>query len=225
MPTDVATTTDKMVEEFLAKAEFDPAPTRKRLIFAIDATASRQPTWDAASEVQGQMFLEAGRYGGLDIQLVYFRGWDEMKATGWFGSSMPLVNAMSGVTCRTGHTQLAKVLRHVAREHEKAPVAAVILIGDCCEEPLSDLHEPATALGRAKVPVYTFLEGDIPEGRDAFSLIAEATGGALIPLDANSPNQLRDLLGAVAAYVVGGVEALADHRPEVVRLLTHGQGR
>ena len=109
-------------------------PGRKRLIFAIDATASRQPTWDLASQVQGQMFLEAGRYGGLDVQLVYFRGFDEMKATKFFGSTTPLVQAMTGVACRSGHTQLAKVLRHVAREHEKAPVAAVILIGDFCEE-------------------------------------------------------------------------------------------
>jgi hypothetical protein len=225
MANTLTTTTDQMVEDFLAKAEWDPAPARKRLIFAIDATASRQQSWDLASQVQGQMFLEAGRYGGLDVQLVYFRGFGEMKATKFFGATMPLVQAMSGVVCRAGHTQLAKVLKHVAREHEQAPVAAVILIGDYCEEPLSEVEPPARALGRAKVPVYTFLEADAPEGRAAFEMIARATGGALIPFDANSPHQLRELLGAVAAYVVGGLEALADHRPEVVRLLTHGQRR
>ena len=130
---------------------------------------------------------------------------------------------MTGVTCRAGHTQLAKVLRHVAKEHEKAPVAAVILVGDCCEEPLPEVGQAAVNLG--KIPVYAFLEGDTPEGKAAFELIAEVTKGVVIPFDANSPNQLRELLGAVALLVVGGVEALADQRPEVVHLLTHGQDR
>jgi hypothetical protein len=142
-----------------------------------------------------------------------------MKATKFFGSTMPLVQAMSGLACRAGHTQLAKVLRHVAREHEQAPVAAVILVGDYCEEPLDDVGHAA---GPVRAPVYAFLEGDAPEGKAAFEVIAKATGGVVIPFDAKSPNQLRELLGAVAAYVVGGLEALTDQRPEIVRLLTHG---
>jgi hypothetical protein len=221
MANTLTTTTDQMVEDFLAKAEWDPIPARKRLIFAIDATASRQPTWDLASQVQGQMFLEAGKYGGLEVQLLYFRGFGEMKATKFFGATTPLVQAMSGVACRAGHTQLAKVLKHVAREHERAPVAAVILVGDFCEEPLDAISHAAA---QVRAPVYAFLEGDAPEGKAAFELIARATGGALIPFDANSPNQLRELLRAVAAYVVGGLEALADQRPEIVALLTHGRG-
>jgi len=110
-------------------------------------------------------------------------------------------------------------LRHVAREHEKAPVAAVILIGDFCEE---DLDAVEHAAGQVKVPVYAFLEGEEPGGRAAFELIAKATGGVVIPFDTGSAGQLRELLGAVAAYVVGGREALADRRPEIVALLTHG---
>jgi hypothetical protein len=113
------------------------------------------------------------------------------------------------------------VLRHVADEHEKAPIAAVILIGDFCEEKLDDVGHAA---GQVKVPAYCFLEGDTPEGKAAFELIARATGGALIPFNANSPNQLRELLGAVAAYAVGGLEALADQQPEIVALLTHRRG-
>ena len=218
MSTTLTTTTDQMVEDFLATVEFESPPTRKRIIFAIDATASRQPTWDLASQTQSQMFLEAGRYGGIDVQLVYFRGFNEMKATKFFGSAAPLIQAMTGVSCRAGHTQLAKILRHIAKEHEKAPVAAAILVGDCCEESLPDVGQAAVDL---KVPVYAFLEGDAPEGKAAFELIAEVTKGVAIPFDANSPTQLRELLGAVALLVVGGVEALADQRPEVTALLTH----
>jgi hypothetical protein len=221
MPTDLTTTADQLVAEFLARVEFDPPPTRKRLIFAIDATASRQPTWDLASQVQGQMFLEAGKYGGLDVQLVYYRGFDELQATTFVGSAAPLVQAMAKITCQAGHTQLGRVLRHVVTEHKKAPVAAVVLVGDCCEEQLTMIEGAAVELGGAGVPVYGFFEGDNDDGKAAFELITSATRGALIPFNANSPGQLRELLCAVAAYVVGGVEALADHRPEVVALLTH----
>jgi hypothetical protein len=210
------TPTDALIDQFLARAEKEPVQ-RKRLIFAIDATASRQPTWDAAVQVQGQMFLEAGRYGGLEIQLVYYRGFNEMKATSWFSSSMPLVNAMSGVTCRSGHTQIGRVLKHAASERP----AAMILIGDMCEEDIGTLRPLASELGRLRVPVFCFLEGDAPEGKQAFRGISYSTGGALLPFDSNSPSQLRELLGAVAAYVAGGAVALADQRPEIVRLLTH----
>jgi hypothetical protein len=215
--TDLTTTTDRMVEEFLAQAEHQ-APVRKRLIFAVDATGSRQPTWDMAVHVQGQMFLEASRYGGIDVQLVFYRGAGELKATAFFESAAPLVQAMSGVTCRGGLTQLEKVLQHIAREHEKAKIAAAILVGDCCEEELEDV---GCAAAEVKVPVYCFLEGSDTNGRAAFELIAKLTRGAVIPFDTSSPGRLRELLGAVAAYIVGGAEALAGHRPEIAALLTH----
>ena len=48
--------------------------TRGRLIFALDATMSRQPTWDSACALQADMFREAASAGGLDIQLVYSAG-------------------------------------------------------------------------------------------------------------------------------------------------------
>jgi len=54
------------VADFLAKIR-----PRGRLIFIIDATASRQRTWDAACQLQSEMFAEAGKLGGLDAQLVF----------------------------------------------------------------------------------------------------------------------------------------------------------
>jgi hypothetical protein len=53
------------VDAFLRKlaATAAPAPDaggngRGRLIFALDATASREPTWDRASHLQAEMFKE-----------------------------------------------------------------------------------------------------------------------------------------------------------------------
>jgi hypothetical protein len=74
-----------------------PRPTRKstelqglkqgskgsgRLIFSFDATMSRQPTWDLASKVQGEMFREAAAIGGLSLQLVFFRGFSDGPRAG-----------------------------------------------------------------------------------------------------------------------------------------------
>ena len=48
---------------------------------------SRQPTWDTACTLQADMFREAAAIGGLDIQLVYFRGLGECRASGWVADS------------------------------------------------------------------------------------------------------------------------------------------
>ncbi len=58
-----------------------------RLVFALDATMSRQPTWDMACALQADMFREAASLGSLDIRLVYYRGFNECRATA--GSPIP----------------------------------------------------------------------------------------------------------------------------------------
>src|SRR5687767_8071275 len=56
---------------------------RGRLIFAMDATMSRQPTWDLALGLQADLFRAVKEVGGLDVQLVYFRGFGETRASKW----------------------------------------------------------------------------------------------------------------------------------------------
>ncbi|MGE0565694.1 MAG: VWA domain-containing protein, partial [Pseudolabrys sp.] len=56
------------IEAFLDKVRsLGPAKAgvRGRLIFALDATMSRQPTWDTACVLQADMFREAAGVGGL----------------------------------------------------------------------------------------------------------------------------------------------------------------
>src|SRR5579864_5605483 len=64
-----------------------PASGRGRLIFAMDATASRQPSWDHACKIQGEMFDATTSLGGLDVQLVFYRGFNECKASRWLSSA------------------------------------------------------------------------------------------------------------------------------------------
>jgi hypothetical protein len=202
------------VEAFLKEVTQTPPPQpgsgRARLIFAMDATASREPTWDRACQVQGQMFLETAALGGLDVQLVYYRGFDECRASRWVDNPGDLVRLMTGVFCLAGQTKLGRVLRHAVRETEKKRVAALVFVGDCFEENLDEVGQLAGQLGMQGVRAFLFQEGRNPDAERAFRHIAKLTNGVHCRFDSSSPQQLRDLLGAVAAYAAGGRRALAD---------------
>ena len=208
--------TGTQVDAFLKRLAATPvvqpaAGQRGRLMFALDATASRQPTWDQACHIQGEMFKETAALGGLDIQLVFYRGLGECKASAWFGSAAALLKRMSAVTCRGGKTQIERVLRFAIAETKRQKVNAVVFIGDCMEEDIDELCHQAGELGLLGVPVFIFHEGRNPEAEEAFRQIAQLTHGAYCPFDANSAQQLRELLGAVAVYAAGGRAALEDY--------------
>jgi hypothetical protein len=206
---------DQEVDSFLDKLKSMPVvrgkPTSGRLIFAMDATMSRQPTWDRALNIQAEMFLEAGRIGGLDVQLVYFRGFGECRASKWVDDATQLANLMTRVDCRGGNTQIGKVLQHIKREAEKAPVDAVIYIGDCMEENIDQLCQRAGEVSLHGVPIFLFQEGRDTLAEQAFREIARLTRGAYCRFDSSSARQLRDLLAAVAVYAAGGRKALEQH--------------
>ena len=107
---------------------------RGRLIFAVDATASREATWNIARDLQAKMFIEAAPIGKLDVQLAYYRSTDECRASKWCQSGEQLAQLMNKIDCRAGATQIGKILRHTLRENERAPVQALTFIGDAMEE-------------------------------------------------------------------------------------------
>ena len=202
------------VDAFLAKVASTPTPkasgTRGRLIFAMDATASREPTWDRACHIQSEMFLETEALGGLDVQLCYFRGFREFDTTPWLGSSADLLSHMQGVRCAGGMTQIERVLRHALDESRREKVNALVFVGDCMEEDIDALCGLAGELGILGVPAFFFHEGDDPAAERTFREIARLSGGAYCRFDASSARQLRDLLSAVAVYAAGGRKALED---------------
>jgi hypothetical protein len=191
-------------------------PARARLVFALDATASREPTWDMAAGLTAQMFQAVAAVGNLDVQLVYYRGYRECVASRWLSDAPSLFAAMQRVRCESGHTQIARVLDHVRKENAKEKVAALVLISDACEEPAGDLFRRATELG---VPCFLFLEGNSKEVSSIYEEIARLTGGAIAEFNAGAAQRLADLLKAVAAFATGGVKALANQNSEAARLL------
>jgi hypothetical protein len=212
---------DQLIAELAG--ESSTATARGSAIFAVDATASRQPTWDAACQLQAAMFHEAGKIGGLDLQLVYFRGprdfGGECKASRWLSNAADLTPIMAGLKCMGGLTQIERVLTHAANETLKRRVNAVVFIGDAFEESWDQLATPAAKLGRLGVPVFMFQEGNSAKAEPPFRQIAEATHGAYQRFDQSSAKLLGELLRAVAAFAVGGIRALESQNSSASRLL------
>ncbi|MBB3897790.1 VWA domain-containing protein [Roseococcus suduntuyensis] len=201
------------VAAFLRKVEAMPAvrPTsarRGRLIFAVDATASRQPAWDRACHLQAEMFQATRDLGGLSVQLAYWRGYQEFAATPFLTDTMELARRMSGVTVLGGQTQVLRCLEHALNETRRERVNALVLVGDALEEEVDPACHAAGQLGLHGTPVFCFQEGGDRAAEMGFRQIAKVSGGAWAPFDAGSAEALRDLLRAVAVFAAGGRAAL-----------------
>jgi hypothetical protein len=213
------------IDQFLEQLK-SPAPRPSagygRLIFALDATASRQPTWDMACRVTGEMFEATTAIGGLEIQLGFYRGFSECKTSRWVTTASELHQLMRSVSCIGGHTQIARVLDHAIRESQSRKIGALVFCGDCMEEQVDHLCQLAGELGRLGVPIFMFHEGRDPSAGAAFKQIASLSGGAYVPFDLTSAERLKVLLGAVAVYAAGGRQALESYAAkqggEVLRL-------
>lgn len=208
----LTTSSSKDIDAFLKKVAQTPAVRktgqRGKLIFAMDATASREATWDHACHLQAEMFSETASLGGLDIQLCYYRGFAEFDASPWYSGSSQLLKRMSAVSCLGGHTQIEKVIRHAISETKKAKTNALVFVGDCLEEDIDDLCRYAGELALLGVPMFVFQEGYDPVAMMGFRQLAKLTGGAYCSFDSGSAQQLKRLLSAVAVYAAGGYQAL-----------------
>jgi hypothetical protein len=220
------------IDAFLEKLrQAPPAPGgggRGRLIFALDATASREPSWDRACRIQGEMFEATAGLGGLEIQLVYYRGFAECRASRWVTSAAELHRIMRRVSCVGGETQIERVLAHAIRETRARRVNALVFVGDAMEENVDRLCRLAGELGLLGVPVFLFHEGRDRAAAAAFRQLARLTRGAYLAFDLASADRLKELLAAVAVYAAGGYRALAawgaDKGGEVLRLTTQLRG-
>jgi hypothetical protein len=201
------------VAAFLRKVEAMPAvraaaARRGRLIFAVDATASRQPAWDRACHLQSEMFLATRDLGGLAVQLAYWRGYMEFAATPFLTDTAELARRMSGVSVLGGQTQALRCLEHALAETKREKVNAVVLVGDALEEAVDPICHLAGQLALHGTPVFCFQEGNDRVAEAGFRQIAKVSGGAWAPFDADSAEALRALLRAVAVFAAGGRAAL-----------------
>ena len=187
-----------------AQAQQGLAPVSGRLIFALDATMSRQPTWDLASSLQSELFEVAAKHGGLATQLVYFRGTAECRSSRWTRSAADMIGWMERFECRAGRTQLGRILQHVKNEASEHSIEAVVYVGDCLEEDPDIVVGLAGDIGLKRIPVFVFQEGDDRLASVVFKDIARLTGGAYGRFDAHARHLLGDYLKGIAAYAASG---------------------
>lgn len=217
------------VDAFLQRAQGVSVheSARGRLIFALDATMSRQPTWDLAQSIQGEMFKTTAAQGGLDVQLVYFRGFHECRASRFVSQGEGLGALMSKIACQAGKTQIGRVLSHALDETRAQRVGALVYIGDSMEEKVDEVAHLAGQLGLLGLKAFMFQEGREPAATAAFREIARLTGGAWASFDTSAPRRLSELLGAAAAYAAGGMPELekrAGRGEDAARLLLSQMG-
>ena len=217
------------VAEFLQKAnqltQMKPRKNeRGRLIFALDATLSRQHTWDLACHIQAEMFETVENVGGLDVQLNYFRGFRECRSSPWVSETTILQNYMGRISCRGGRTQIKKVLINALREQSRQSVDALVFIGDAMEENLDVLCDKAGELGLLGVPMFVFQEGRDATTKRAFKEMARLSNGAYARFDQASAKHLSALLKAVAVYAAGGLKALEASGDKLLLPQLNGEG-
>jgi hypothetical protein len=219
---------DAFLQDLQRAPAVRPGGGRGRLIFALDATASREPSWDRACRIQGEMFEATAALGGLDVKLVYYRGFNECKASRWLANSADLHRVMRAVSCLGGETQIERVLGHAITENQKQRLGALVFVGDAMEESIDRLCQLAGELGLKGVPIFLFHEGADPIAARAFQQMAKLSRGAYLHFDLASAHRLKDLLGAVAVYAAGGYRALTAYGEkkggEVLRLTAQLRG-
>ncbi len=210
-PTSKQTEIDRFVDQInqhpVASVVIDGAAVG-RLIFALDATASRQPTWDKACHLQAQMFDSTRAIAQLQVKLCFYRGYDELRSGRWHRDADALIKAMSAVNCLGGQTQIGRLLSHALDLHRQQSIQALVFIGDCIEEPLDDLCQLAGECGLLGLPLFLFQEGHNHTAASGFGQMAKLSHGAHCQFDLDSPDKLKQLLNAVAIYATGGQAAL-----------------
>jgi hypothetical protein len=161
-----------------------------RLAFVIDATASREPTWEMARQLMAGMVHETASVGLLSMQLVFFRGGQvgspECRASKWMSDAARLTGLMQKIGCRAGYTQIGPALAHVVSETKEMRVNAAVLVGDACEDSLERIYGEAAKLGKLKTPVFAFQEGDGKGVEAVFRKIAKLSGGVYGRFDAGA---------------------------------------
>ena len=213
---------------FLSKARAIKriANAQTRIIFSLDATASRAPTWQQAQSLHEALFDAASETSELLLQLCYFRGMATFHASPWVATATGLRQELAEVYCEGGTTQLQRLLEHCLTQHPgSTSLKAIIFVGDAVEESANVLNDIAVRCRLAKRPLYIFQEGSDEAASRIFASMAALSGGVHFSLGDNSADRLRRLLQSVIRLATGGRKALESSAHESDKLLLKKLGR
>lgn len=179
-----------------------------RLVFSLDATASRQATWRVAQGLTVQMFDALPE--GLEIALAYHSGGRMRPWSPFTRAADRLRKEITQVTCEVGETALNAILD---QSMEIPSLRAMIYIGDCFEEDEDDAIHLAHKLHLKGVRCFFFQDRLSPHSEmgyvsQVFGEIAKITEGALFDFDQRSPKRTGEEMQAIARLAAGGIAAL-----------------
>lgn len=187
-------------------------PTRRpgRLVIALDLTGSREPSLAQARVATAAMFDAIRDIGAVELQLAYYRGLRECRASKWHNNPGVLCDLMRKLKCEAGETQIARILRMILKEER---LSGVVFVGDQCEDDPDQLIGLARALGKRSVPMFVFHEvSDYNalslKAKPLFKGMAEASGGVYSEFRPDAGAALRELLSTVAAFSAAGAEGV-----------------
>ncbi|NRA46534.1 MAG: hypothetical protein HRU09_16405 [Oligoflexales bacterium] len=115
--------------------------SRPKLLFSMDATASREHSWLIAQDITSSMFDEVP--GELDVALAYHGGGILKNVSPFKSNAKQFKDAVSVVRCDAGPTALNAILQEAS---EVNGLKAMIYIGDCYEEPFVEAEYYARQL-------------------------------------------------------------------------------
>ena len=219
--------TSLTIAAFAAKAKKvnELSASRGRMIFALDATGSRQPTWNLAKSMQRDMLAEAAKIGTLDVALSYFRNSrhdHDMRFSDFTSDPNSLIELMNGIDCEFGPTQIIGMISHALFLHSQEPINAMVYIGDNQEEDDFSFYDMCRRVASSGMKLFIFHELNSETARrdaEIFRKGAELAGGAYMEFSEGSAKELRELLLAVAAFATGGLKALGNQNSNAARLL------
>jgi hypothetical protein len=219
---DVAERATALLAPRAPAAEAAAMPSRPRLVFGFDATASREPAWAVARQVTDA--LVRALPGELDVALAVHGGGRLHTFTDFTANPAALRDRAAAVRCLSGQTRMLPILARAAAE---PGVRVVTYIGDVFEEQPARGRKLADEMGRRGIKLFVLHDvADWNARRDAelFQDLARRTGGCVLPFDGAAPDRLRELLAAIAVYAVGGAALLEKQRgtqPAAALLLRH----
>lgn len=190
---------------------------RPRLVFGVDATASRQPAWESAQRITDRMFDAIP--GALDVALAVHGG-SRVHTFTQFSSDVGLFRGKAAaVRCMAGETKLCDLME---RALESGGVRVMSYIGDAFEES----REMALALAdrfRARgIRLVILADQPSPATLEFFQQLVARAGGAVLDFRAEQLDVMGEVLEGVAALAVGGRKLLAGRGTAGARLLLEG---
>jgi hypothetical protein len=182
-----------------------------RLIFGLDLTGSREPGLHHARIATAAMFDTIKAIGAVDVKLIYYRGRSECRASIWHNDPALVSRSMLALSCESGETQIARLLRAALAEEKK--ISGVVFVGDHCEDNRPELRSLAQTFGERSIPLFIFHEcADDDErslqAKPVFKRMADASGGVYVEFRPDSGIVLREMLSNVAALAAAGREGV-----------------